>query len=136
MYSRNRISGGEEQYRSNLPPVYSGSRFRSSRQEDIPATDTRRNPPRAAPEKERKTDPLPTPAESRIPDLPAPIEAEKRENVPSAPETEAAEKAPEGLFGSIGQEEAILIALLLLLSAEHERCMDVIIILLLLLGIK
>ena len=36
----------------------------------------------------------------------------------------------------LGQEEAILIALLLLLSAEHERPMDVIIILLLLLGIK
>ena len=136
MYSRNRISGGEEQYRCNLPPVYSGSRFRSSRQEDIPATDTRRNPPRAAPEKERKTDPLPVAAESRIPELPAPAKEENRGSLPSEPETEPAEKASASLFGSIGQEEAILIALLLLLSAEHERSMDVIIILLLLLGIK
>lgn len=136
MYSRNRISGGEEQYRSNLPPVYSGSRFRSSRQEEIPATDTRRSPPRNVPERDKKTDLPMTAAERSIPELPVPPEDTMCEPILSAVETEPAGKTAEGLFGAIGQEEAILIALLLLLSAEHERAMDVIIILLLLLGIK
>jgi len=36
MYSRNRSFSPEDTYRNNLPPVYSGSRFRYRRQEDGP----------------------------------------------------------------------------------------------------
>ena len=44
MYSRNRSFSPEENYRNNLPPIYSGSRFRYGRQEDgpgVPVNDAR-----------------------------------------------------------------------------------------------
>lgn len=129
MYSRSRSGSTEEQYRSNLPPVYSGSRFRSGVREEIPAEDTRRNPPRAAEEKAVVSAPC---GEKDPPSLP--LSEEESGTVP----TDAAERSgkAEGFLHSFGQEELILIALLLLLSAEHERAMDVIVILLILLGIQ
>lgn len=130
MYSRNRIGTAEEQYRSNLPPVYSGSRFRGRVQEEIPAEDTRRNPPRAVTEEKALSAP---PREEIPPQLPPPQEIVE---IPTDTEAVPGEKKAEGILHFLGQEEAILIALLLLLSAEHERAMDVIVILLILLGIK
>lgn len=130
MYSRSRSGTAEEQYRSNLPPVYSGSRFRPRVQEEIPAEDTRRHPPRGAEEKLV----IPPPTEEKDPP-PLPISAEESEAIPAEEAVEVAGKA-EGFWHSFGQEELILIALLLLLSAEHDRAMDVIVILLILLGIQ
>ena len=130
MYSRSRSGTAEEQYRSNLPPVYSGSRFRRGIQEEIPAEDTRRNPPRGA---EEKAVFLPSAEEKDPPPLPIPAK-ESEENRAEA--SVAASGKEEGFLHSFGQEEWLLIALLLLLSAEHERAMDMIVILLILLGVQ
>ena len=126
MYSRNRMPASEERYQRNLPPVYSGNRFRSMRQESVPAADMRPSPP------------VPLPAEIPVQDTPPP-EEEKLPAAEDIAESERffdSEKGTAGLLSGIGQEELILIALLLLLCAEHERCMDIIVILLLLLGIQ
>ena len=130
MYSRNRIGTAEEQYRSNLPPVYSGSRFRGRVQQEIPAEDTRRSPPRILTEETAAA----VPVREEVPSaLPSPPQTAESSPIAAA---EPEEKKAEGFLHSLGQEEVLLIALLLLLSAEHERAMDVIVILLILLGIQ
>lgn len=121
MYSRNRVYGGEDNYRGNLPPHYSGNLFRAERaggNMGIRAADERRPPP--PPEQ------LPVPGN----------DAEKcaESSTPSAPGRLPA--AIGDLLSGIGQEELLLITLLLLLSAEHDRAMDIIIVLLLLLGVQ
>jgi len=135
MYSRNR-QGGEEHYRSNLPPLYSGNRFRSVRREEdgVRASDERmKGTPVRPPEPPPPLEAAPPETEGRgiAADSPAPPEA--------AAEKSTRTRLPAAigdLLDGIGQEELLLITLLLLLSAEHDRAMDIIVVLLLLLGIQ
>lgn len=121
MYSRNRMAG-EEKYTDNVPPLYSGNRFSYPRREYGGSDHGRKEEvlaPSAPPESQTVQEEVI--AAEEILESPA-------EDRPERPEH------PGWLCG-IGQEDLLLIALLLLLSAEHERCMDVIVVLLLLIGI-
>ncbi len=131
MYSRNRITSGEERYTGNIPPAYNGNRFSYARREHG-GTPT-------YPEKEDTV-----PVEPEVPDEESSMEETSAEEIPEEvalpPQPESRAETPShgasgGFLSGIGQEELLLIALLLLLSAEHERSMDIIVILLLLIGI-
>ena len=116
MYSRSRMSG-EDRYTENLPPVYNGNRFSYARREHVihpPAEDHTEEPI------------LPSEAADAV----CKEEPAVREECPPTPLPPMG-----GLLSGIGQEDLILIALLLLLSAEHERAMDIIVILLVLIAI-
>lgn len=140
MYSRNRLPPSEERYRSSIPPVYSGSRFQPVRRERETAEE-----PSSAPEAPGSPD---IPVSTDIPAVPESAVSAGTSSSGDAfsaqecPEPPAAEQEPRhvgsfaDLLGGIGQEEMLLIALLLLLSAEHDRAMDIIVILLILLSIR
>ena len=118
MYSRSRMTGGEDRYTENLPPVYNGNRFSYARREHG-------NSPPPSPPPSVETDEIRETEENLCEEIPV----EKEACAPTPPPPTG------GLFSGIGQEDIILIALLLLLSAEHERSMDIIVILLVLIAI-
>ena len=121
MYSRNRVYSGEEGYRGNLPPQYSGNLFRAERaggNVGIRAADERRPPP----------------LDENLPARDG--EGEKCPESAAPPVHSRPPAAIGDLLSGISQEELLLITLLLLLSAEHDRAMDIIIVLLLLLGVQ
>ena len=116
MYSRSRTPPHEEQYRSSLPPFYSGSRFQTVRREDTPASPPQPSVPAVSP----------APAAPQEP----PDRTEEEVRKPDPPRQDGLK------IGDFSREDLLLLTILLLLCAEPERAMDVIVILLLLLGIR
>lgn len=128
MYSRSRLPPVQERYAGSIPPMYSGNRFRNVRWEKA-----------EPPEGERTAPAVEVPVPEKCETTPAPDEPKERISSEAAVSACAVphsngETLLAGL--NIRKEEWILLAVLLLLCAEHEHAMDVIVILLLLLGIR
>lgn len=132
MYSRNRTRTSSP-YPDQIPPSYGGTAFLPTRSatEEIPVRDERRGSPSSA----RRIPSPPqdeSPGSTESPDIEE-MPPEAIEEMPLS-KTEKAGFSLSGFLSDVGQEEWLLVVLLLLLSGEKDHPIDVIVILLLLLG--